>query len=461
MRRWLFGSTVAMSAVALMFVSTVPAQACGDEVFGNPGNPSSAAHAGHTGPKAEGLAATSAVKNVDLVANVPDAAGATSVRFLKYGHKDVLFVSGTFGLKSYDVDNPRKPKLLGEVKLPGFWQGEDTEVDEKRKLVFLARDPRAYGGNTQTGESGIYTVDAKRPDKLEVVSYVKVPAGHTTSCVNDCRYVWTGGPAKADNQPADWGGRPIWVTDMSNPRKPKVFPNPIDLYRNDGKTDYAHDVQVDALGIAWSSGRGGVRGYWTEGWHRDPVTGKFRRATALDPVPYAGGGVNELAAPSKFMHNSYRPVGWRQKDGGDHERWGRNGDLIYATEESFLDGCAGDGVLVIASLKGSYNGEGWRSTPDKPFRLKTIGSWSVAGQEGSDPASGDCSAHYFDVEGKILVQSFYAQGTRFIDISDPTNPRQIAYHRPGDGRSWYPAWHKGYVFVADNLRGIDILKLSR
>lgn len=448
-----------MSAVALMFVSTVPAQACGDEVFGNPS--SAAAHAGHTGPKAEGVAASSAVKNVDLVANVPDAAGATSVRFLKYGHKDVLFVSGTFGLKSYDVDNPRKPKLLGEYKLPGYWQGEDTEVDEKRKLVFLARDPRAFGGNTRTGESGIYTIDAKRPDRLELASYVKVPAGHTTSCVNDCRYVWSGGPAKADNQPADWGGRPIWVTDMKDPRHPRVFPNPIDLYRNDGKTDYAHDVQVDAAGIAWSSGAGGVRGFWTEGWHRDPVSGKFRKATAIDPVPYAGGGINELAAPSKFMHNSYRPTGWRQQDGGDSERWGRNGDLIYATEESFMDGCAADGVLVIASLKGSYGGEGWRSTPDKPFRLKTIGSWSVAGQEGSDPASGDCSAHYFDVRGNILVQSFYAQGTRFLDISDPTNPRQIAYHRPTDGRSWYPAWHKGYVFVADHVRGIDVLKLTR
>jgi hypothetical protein len=456
-RRWLKGSTVAFSVVALTFVSTVPAAACGDEVVGNP---SSAAHAGHGPAAAKTAAATSAVKNVEQIANLPDAAGATSVRFLKYGHKDVLFVSGTFGLKSYDVDNPKKPKLIGKVDLPGFWQGEDTEADPERKLIFLARDPRAYGGTTQTGESGIYTVDARRPDKLEIVSYVKVPAGHTTSCINNCRYVWTGGPAKADSQPADWGGRPIWVTDMTNPRKPKVFPNPIDLYRNDGKTDYAHDVQVDDMGIAWSSGRGGVRGFWTDGWHRDPTTGKFRRATATNPVPYAGGGVSELAAPSKFMHNSYRPVGNRSRDGGD-SRWGKDGDLIYVTEESFVDGCAADGILVIASLKGSYNGEGWRSTPEKPFRLKTIGSYSVAGQEGSDPVTGDCSAHYFDVQGKILVQSYYAQGTRFIDISDPTNPRQIAYHRPGDGRSWYPAWHKGLVYVADNVRGVDILKLTR
>ena len=405
--------------------------------------------------------ATSAIKDVSQIANIPDAAGATSVRFLHYGHKDVLFVSGSFGLRSYDVDDPRKPRLLGKVDLPGFWQGEDTEADPERKLIFLARDPRAFGGSTATGESGIYTVDARRPDRLEIISYVKVPAGHTTSCVNRCRYVWSGGPAKAADQPADWAGRPIWVTDMRDPRRPRVLPNPIDLYRNDGVTDYAHDVQVDEMGIAWSSGRGGVRGFWTEGRHLDPTTGKYRRATAIDPVPYAGGGISELAAPSKFMHNSYRPVGGRAGDGGANGHGGRTGDLIYVTEESFLDGCAADGILVIASLKGSYQGEGWRSTPAKPFRLNTIGSWSVAGQEGTDPASGDCSAHYFDVRGNVLVQSFYAQGTRFLDISDPTNPRQIGYHRPADARSWYPMWHDGLVYVADNTRGVDVLKLGR
>jgi hypothetical protein len=117
-------------------------------------------------------------------------------------------------------------------------------------------------------------------------------------------------------------------------------------------------------------------------------------------------------------------------------------------------------VLVIAALTGSYGGEGWRSTPQKPFRLNTIGTWSVAGQEGSDPASGDCSAHYFDVRDKVLVQSFYAQGTRFLDVSDPTNPKQIAYYRPADAAAWAPYWHRGFAYVADNNRGIDILQLN-
>lgn len=448
MRSWLLRSCLALTTVTATLVATgLPAAACGED----------------DNPAASTLQATGnpgAVKNVQAVGNLPDAQGAISLNFLRYGFRDVMVVSGEFGLKSYDLtDNPAAPKLIGHLDLPGMWETEDTEVDAVRKLVFLSRDPRAFGGTTNTGESGIYVVDFSQPEKPAVLSYVKAPAGHTTSCVDRCRYLWTGGPAKADNMPAEWGGRPIWVTDVRDPRHPKVFPNPIELARNDGKTDYVHDVQVDETGVAWVSGRGGVRGYWTNGLHLDPVQGRFRWATALDPVPYAGGGIDETAAPSKFMHNSFRPVGIRAADGADIAHWGI-GNLVYATEESFLNGCAGDGVLTISSLDGSYHGEGWRSTPEKPFRLKSIGTWSVAGQEGSDPASDDCSAHYFDVRGKVLVQSFYAQGTRFLDVSDPTNPTQIAYFRPADARAWAPYWHGNYVYVADNTRGVDILKLT-
>ncbi|RDI65600.1 hypothetical protein DFR76_106472 [Nocardia pseudobrasiliensis] len=447
MRRWFFRSSLMLVTVAAsLAATTLPAAACAED------GPQTAP------PPATGSAG--AQKNVKVVGNLPDAQGAISLQFLQYGPRDVMVVSGQFGLKTYDLTaNPAAPKLVGRLDLPGMWETEDTEVDPVRKRAFLSRDPRAFGGNTGTGESGIYVVDLAVPEKPSVLSYVKVPAGHTTTCINDCQFLWTGGPAKADSMPAAWGGRPIWVTDVSDPRKPKVFPNPIELARNDGKTDYVHDVQVDQTGVAWVSGRGGVRGYWTQGMHVDPVTGVNRLASPTEPIPYAGGGIQETAAPSRFMHNSFRPIGLRIEDGGVAGSWG-DGNLIYATEENFVDGCAGDGVLVISSLEGSYHGEGWRSTPQKPFRLKTIGTWAVAGQEGSDPASGDCSAHYFDVRGKVLVQSFYGQGTRFLDVSDPTNPKQIAYYRPADVRAWAPYWHKGFVYVADNNRGIDILQLT-
>ena len=53
------------------------------------------------------------------------------------------------------------------------------------------------------------------------------------------------------------------MTDLRNPNKPKVLSEPIDLWRNDGLTDYSHDVDVDEDGIAWTSGRGGLLGYAT------------------------------------------------------------------------------------------------------------------------------------------------------------------------------------------------------
>ena len=91
---------------------------------------------------------------------------------------------------------------------------------------------------------------------------------------------------------------------------------PVDLFRQDGTTAYSHDVDVDDMGIAWVSGLGGMRGYWTDGVHQDPLTGAARRATPLEPIPYAGGGfpddaVDEVNNPGGWMHNGLRPAGAR------------------------------------------------------------------------------------------------------------------------------------------------------
>jgi hypothetical protein len=422
---------------------------------------------------------------------------AISINFIDYGNprpdqpagaatRDVMFVSGRFGLKSFDITDPRKPKLLDwlgdgiddpflEDGNPGngsqaprrgtiddMWENEDMDVDSERKLVFLSRDPRAYGGSTgnPASRSGIYVVDVRNPEHLNPISFAETPTGHTTTCVNGCKWVWTGGPApNTDQQALGWRGRPIFVTDMRDPHHPKVNPVPIDTARNDGVTDYAHDVQVDDSGVAWVSGRGGVRGYWTNGRHFDPLRGVSRVATADDPIPYGGGGLEENVFPfrtaSRFIHNAERPFG---NDAPDPSY----GDLIFATEEEFAgggfpNGCANDGPLFISSLEGSYDGQAWRSTPEDKFRLRTVATWHPFGREGSS-TSNDCSAHYFEIKDRILSMSFYSQGSRFLDISDPTNPTEVAYFRPGTG-TWATYPHKGLYYSADR-NGVYVLDLK-
>jgi hypothetical protein len=436
------------------------------------------------------------IKNFEFIRNLGGMNSMTSINVLNYGDRDVLVAVGRFGVRTFDLSDPTDPKALDhlpstDLRVEGdtsgtFWQSESTNVDQRRKLIFLSRDPRAYGGNQNNPnhKSGVYIVDARDPDNLELVLFHEIPAGHTSTCINDCQYLWTGGPALRDDMPRDWGGRPVWVTDIRNPREPYTYEQPIDMGRNQGITDYAHDVQVDNAGIAWVSGRGAVRGYHTLGRHFDPVLRRHRVATAWDPIPYAGGGGPEAWAATgpAVMHNSERPVdgmpgerkglGLRDaerpdrpwlSDGADYAQHGfAAGELLYATHEDFnsLD-CAGRGRFYIVSLKGSYGGESWRATPDNPFRLDVVSSWHPTDTgEAVNPNTNNCSGHYFRMKDGLVYMSWYGQGTRVLDVRDPRNPVQVAYFRPNGGSSYTPMLYKDLVFVADSSRGVDILRLT-
>ena len=91
---------------------------------------------------------------------ITEAKNATAINFLEYKDRDgwgrhrtldVMVVTGRFGVKTYSLENPVKPKLLDELsaerlKLDGdpdvdfgppdtsaprstFWQNEDMDVD--------------------------------------------------------------------------------------------------------------------------------------------------------------------------------------------------------------------------------------------------------------------------------------------------------------------------------------------
>ena len=114
--------------------------------------------------------ASGASENVRLVDNLGEAKNATAINFMRYSGlgpraRDVMLVTGRFGLKSYSLKNRRHPALLDELtaeelRLPGdppvdftpdangtpkstFWQNEDMDVDQRAQArAALARPAR-------------------------------------------------------------------------------------------------------------------------------------------------------------------------------------------------------------------------------------------------------------------------------------------------------------------------------
>lgn len=484
--------------------------------------------------------------NLEFVTRVAGAAGITEGKFDTVRGKKVLVVTGRFGFKTYDVSNPENPVLLDEF-LPagidpvgptsprgGYWQNEDMELDTKRKLIIGALDPRHNDANpAATGcphpdndavrdpdcKSGFYVISYADPRSMrQIGDFVSLPSGHTSSCIQDCKYIWTGGPARRSDQ--DWlgvrgtmpsffgpravgDGRPIWVTDLRDPARPKVSDLPVDLWRNDQFTDYSHDVDEDDRGIAWVAGRGGIRGYATEGKHRDPYLNRVRRAKPDNPILVAGGGLewdqppanvnnpndpnDGVAQSTDFMHNSGRPT-----DGAVRASGVKSGNILIGTEEDFTTPCDQSGRIVAVDLTDSWGGEpAQNSTLDKPYRMNALDSFhpQLDTPETANPAGG-CSAHYFEIRSSTLAAGWYGQGLRLVDVSNARRLRQIGYYRVTgtsddnpSSNSWDVAWYndeapkaygskkskgkkstskKGdYVYLMDMDRGVEVIRLKR
>ena len=426
-------------------------------------------------PSAAGAASS---PNVKAVAAIPELKGAISINFID----DAMFVSTAHGVYSYNVADPASPKLLGALPMY-IWENEDVDVDPVRKRLFISRDPRGFTSPAVPGNAfpygAVHIIDVSDPAAMEQINMFLVPAGHTTTCVNRCDTIWTAGPYANPVSNPGFEGRPIYATDVTDPENPKPCPDPIDTGHNDGATDYVHDVQVDAAGVAWVTGAGGVRGFWTSGEHVNPLSGKTETATGCKPIPYAGSGTPESATPSRFMHNSWRDwtpplpaVKAKKKRVRHRHRRKRHArahksaaattidrnDVLLATEENVVTDCATAGRFVAYDLRGTYDGEGFRDTDKTHHRMTVLDTWTPEGQDG---ASGCDSSHYFTSRGDgITANAFYTQGVRFLDTSDPANIRQVGYFVNADSNTWAAYWHKGYVFAADLQRGIDVLKFE-
>ena len=168
------------------------------------------------------------------------------------------------------------------------------------------------------------------------------------------------------------GGRPIIATDLRNPSKPQGYPHqPVDLFRQDGVTAYSHDVDVDAP--AWrGSPASAARAATGPGPALRPGQGQASRGDAARPGPVRRRWARRRDRRAECRRWDAQLVAPGRPDAPLTDCATSRASSCSAPRRTSVPAQSVQGPRQVHDLlaEGLDNGEGWRSTPDKPFRLK-------------------------------------------------------------------------------------------
>jgi hypothetical protein len=357
--------------------------------------------------------------NVTVLGNLP-IGGSFGINF----SGNHAFVTGPDGLTVLDITQPANPSVVGFHPLPHF-ENEDVDVCGNVLVITNDREWEDLG-------SVLYVFDISNPTLPTLSSTLVLGgtgegrgSGHIANFVKkDCSQVWMD------------GGDHVEVIDLKNPAAPKSLGKWLSV-ASDSDFNVTHDTERDAKGLLWSVGGGGAAAYQLTSNPLKPLLVASTSKDGANPSPY-----NDF-----IMHNSIRL-----------------GSVLYMTEEDYID--------TDEEQPGSCNGQGkfetWSTKNMKPGGIVPLDTWQTElnSSDSKAPATVNCSSHWFEIAKDIAAIGWYEQGTRFIDVSNPKNIRQIGYYLPANGSTWAAYYvptdpTKTIVYTADAYRGVDVLQISR
>ncbi len=74
-----------------------------------------------------------------------------------------------------------------------------------------------------------------------------------------------------------------------------------------------------------------------------------------------------------------------------------------------------------------------------------------------------CTAHNYNfIPGtNLVVASWFTGGTTVHDISDPLQPRKLAWYRPDDAIAYTAHWFDGRIYINDaGERGVEVIEVD-
>ena len=416
--------------------------------------------------------------NVELLSTIP-LAGAISTAFDPT--RPYMYVNTTEGITVFDISDPALPLPAGNLVLPHF-ENEGMAIGQRADgttFVLIGIDlhgvnPGGPGQVTFDGSS-VYVVDVTDPAAPTVRSWLNVTSStHTIQCMNpECTVAWTSGV---------YGGGKMHAVDITNLSAPREIGQ---LSNINGSSYGVHQwTMVGEDTVVGTGGRG---------------TGVYDVSNPLAPVPLNTTDQNGSLAPyndfiqhNGDLKNADRLLALDLEDQlalADAKDFSiDNGNVLLVTEEDY-DSPDCQGTVGIDAPEGGFStwavpyldaGQHLVDNPELKGDAGTVYPLDTWNTELYDtgiatPAGALCSAHYFTThEAGFVAQGWYGQGTRILDVRDPSDITQVGYFIAADtSETWHAYWvperdadgavtghDTNIVYTNDAVRGIDVLQVE-
>jgi hypothetical protein len=405
-------------------------------------------------------------RNTELVGHVapPQDGGYGDV----WAHRDVAYLGSLRqggcrppnGVWAIDLGDPEKPRPLASfAKFPGS-DGEDVWVGAVKTRAFEG-DLAAVGiqpcSRQDPGFAGLALYDVTRPARPKELGRLATGVGvgvHELGIVQrpDGRVLALLAVNYSFNLSQGRRGD-LRIVDITNPRRPRELAD-WDVRRDGpvetrGQLAARRDVFAHS---AWPFDKGNkvFASFWSAG------------VQFLD--------ISNPAAPRLIGQTPYRPEdGYR----GAHSGWFNEDETVFVQNDEAMR-AVGSGSQASWTFQRVFD----TSSLERPRLLSTFATESaVPGGDGRVATDGIYSVHNAVVEGDLEYASWYSDGIRVVDLSDPRRPREVASFVPPpspprqaaataqDGRRDMPVvwgvypW-KDLVLASDMNSGLWVIRVT-
>jgi hypothetical protein len=438
---------------------------------------------GEKPPAPEGGAPPAAAPGAAPAAGAPaPAAGGQAGSGLDFANSDLAFAGthmwvGNFhGFNTYDIENPRRPKLLASIACPGG-QGD---VSVYGNLLFMSVEQTR--GRIDCGLQGVQETvskerfrgvrifditDLKKPRQVAAVQTCR--GSHTHTLVPDARdksriFVYgsgtgsvrsgeeldgcSGGEPEKDDQTALFSIDVIEVP-LAAPQTAKIVNRP--------------RIFADETGNIAGLWKGGDHGPGTQ---RTSQTNQCHDITVFPEVGLAAGAcsgngilmdISDPVNPKRLDHASDKNFAYWHS-----ATFNNDGTKVLFTDEWG----GGTRPRCRATDLPNWGANAIFDIVDKKLQFKGYYKMPAAQTDTEN-----CVAHngsLIPVPGRdIMVQGWYQGGLSVFDFTDAANPVEIAFFDRGplDAKSlivggyWSTYWFNGNIYGSEISRGIDVFRL--